>query len=92
MRDVNDDGYEDVVIGGNYYDCNVQMGRYDAYNGGVLLNKSGSLTYERFDEPVLSGQTRNLQSTMNNALGELIIGAQNSDSLRLFKIDVLETE
>lgn len=91
-RDLDDDGYEDVLIGGNYYDCNVQMGRYDAYNGGVLLNKSGRLTYERFDEPVLSGQTRNLGITMNNSHGELIIGAQNSDSLRLFKIDVLETE
>jgi len=37
--DVNNDGLLDIFPVGNYYDNNIQMGRYDADYGTVLINK-----------------------------------------------------
>jgi hypothetical protein len=35
----NDDDLPDILLVGNYYDNNIQMGRYDADFGTVLVNK-----------------------------------------------------
>ncbi len=38
VADVNNK-LPDILLGGNYYDNNIQMGRYDADYGTILLNK-----------------------------------------------------
>lgn len=37
--DYNQDGLPDIFIGGNFYHNNIQMGRYDADYGSLLINK-----------------------------------------------------
>ena len=34
--DLNNDGITEVLMGGNFYDCNIEMGRYDADYGHIL--------------------------------------------------------
>ena len=36
---VNNNHLPDILLGGNYYNNNTQMGRYDADYGTILLNK-----------------------------------------------------
>ncbi|MFX8106644.1 hypothetical protein ABTK92_20280, partial [Acinetobacter baumannii] len=47
VTDANSDSLHDVMIFGNYYDNNIQMGRYDADFGTILVNKgNGKLVAE----------------------------------------------
>ena len=36
LFDLDNDGKEEVLLGGNFYQCNTQLGRYDASYGHVL--------------------------------------------------------
>ncbi|HYK43541.1 MAG TPA: VCBS repeat-containing protein, partial [Parafilimonas sp.] len=51
--DANHDKLPDVLLGGNYYDSNIQMGRYDADYGTILLNEGN----DRFLATTLNGLT-----------------------------------
>ncbi len=60
--DLNNDGKTDIFPGGNYYYCNVQMGRYDSENGSVLIN-SGDAKFDYFNikNNLLKGQVRKIK-------------------------------
>lgn len=61
ISDINDDGKEDVIIAGNYYESNSQLGRFDADPGIVLLNTGqGNFEAKTFDQPILKGQSRKI--------------------------------
>ncbi len=49
--DANGDDLPDVFLGGNYYDCNIQMGRYDGDYGTILINRGDC----KFDVSQLNG-------------------------------------
>lgn len=49
--DVNKDNLPDILLAGNFYYNNIQMGRYDADYGSVLVNKGGG----RFDVELIRG-------------------------------------
>ena len=40
-HDLNEDGVEDLILGGNIYDTEVETPRWDAGRGLVLLNQDG---------------------------------------------------
>ncbi len=43
--DINSDGYNDLIMGGNLYGVQPEMGRYDASYGHILINdKNGNFT------------------------------------------------
>ena len=44
--DINKDGEEDIFLGSNYHYANVQMGRYDAGNGSILISKNGTYQHQ----------------------------------------------
>lgn len=59
--DVNKDQLPDVLLMGNFYDCNVQMGRYDANYGTLLLNKGkGNWEVKSIGIPV-DGQVKRIR-------------------------------
>ncbi len=59
--DANGDGRMDVLLAGNYYENNVQLGRADADQGGILLNQTdSSAVYAPIPGVVLSGQIRKI--------------------------------
>lgn len=84
-KDVNNDGLADILLGGNYYNCNVQMGRYDADNGSILINNGTSFTLENISYTPLKSPVKQIKEIqLANGL-EGVLYAQNGDSLKLFE-------
>lgn len=78
--DANGDNLPDILIAGNYYDNNIQMGRYDADFGTILLNKGkGNFTAENINGLQVKGQVRYIKKITVNKK-EAFILARNSDS------------
>ena len=78
--DANGDNLPDILLGGNYYENNIQMGRYDADYGTILINKGNA----RFDATPLNGlqikgQVRHIEK-INLGNKEAFILARNNDS------------
>ncbi|RYC68468.1 VCBS repeat-containing protein [Spirosoma sordidisoli] len=83
--DANGDNLPDVLMGGNFYGCNIQMGRYDADYGLVLINK-GQCRFEptRLNGPPLTGQVKRILPLRIGSRPALAI-ARNNDSLLLLQ-------
>lgn len=63
-RDFNADQRMDALLLGNFYDCNIQMGRYDASYGALLLGQgAGKWTMPAMAQSglALTGQFRRVQ-------------------------------
>jgi hypothetical protein len=77
---VNNDSLPDILLAGNYYDNNIEMGRYDADGGTVLLNKGhGSFSCENSKGVLIKGQVRHIQK-ITIAGKEAFVLARNNDS------------
>lgn len=76
----NNDSLPDILLGGNFYDNNIQMGRYDADMGTILVNKGkGILTAENINGTPIKGQVRHIQP-ITIAGKKAFILARNNDS------------
>ena len=81
----NDDNLPDILIMGNYYDPNIEMGRYDADYGTMLINKGGGkFTAETINGLSVKGQVRHIKPIMLGKQPAYIL-AKNSDSTMLIK-------
>ncbi|MET0635604.1 MAG: VCBS repeat-containing protein [Chitinophagaceae bacterium] len=83
----NNDALPDVLLFGNYYDNNIQMGRYDADAGTILVNKGGgNFEAHTMNGLAISGQTRHIRKiTINNQ--EAFVLARNDDSTRVIRFN-----
>jgi hypothetical protein len=78
--DANNDSLPDILLGANFYDNNIQMGRYDADMGTILVNKGkGILEPENINGLQVKGQVRRI-SKIKIAGKEALILARNNDS------------
>ncbi|HUZ59684.1 MAG TPA: VCBS repeat-containing protein [Hanamia sp.] len=78
--DANGDNLPDILLVGNYYGNNVQMGRSDADFGTILLNKgNGQFTAESINGLEIKGQVRHIKK-INIGKKEAYILARNNDS------------
>ena len=76
----NNDELPDILLCGNYYDNNIQMGRYDADFGSVLVNKGkGHFTCENINGLSITSQVRHIKE-LNIAGRKAYILAKNNDS------------
>ncbi|MFN5169439.1 MAG: VCBS repeat-containing protein [Cyclobacteriaceae bacterium] len=87
LMDFNQDGIDDLVIGGNLFDVKPEAGRYDALLGGVLLQGKGGMQFEAV--PYLKAgltRVRAARAIRTLELGgrHLLIVASNQDSLALY--------
>jgi hypothetical protein len=81
----NDDSLPDILLFGNYYENNIQMGRYDADFGTVLVNHGrGKFTAESINGLQIKGQTRHV-GKINIANKESFILAKNNDSTMIIQ-------
>ncbi|MHA4738086.1 VCBS repeat-containing protein [Dyadobacter sp. MSC1_007] len=79
--DANGDKLPDVLIMGNFYECNIQMGRYDADYGTVLINKGNcDFTVEPINGLQIKGQVKRLKEIKLKS-GTAIVAARNDDKL-----------
>jgi hypothetical protein len=77
----NNDSLPDLLLGGNYYESNVEMGRYDAGWGTILLNKGhGQFDVENTNGVLMKGQVRHIRK-VTIAKKEAFILARNNDSV-----------
>lgn len=83
--DANHDSLPDILIMGNYYDNNIEMGRYDADFGTLLVNKgNGNFICETLNGLSVKGQVRHIRK-INIQNKEAYILARNSDSLKVIR-------
>jgi len=83
----NADSLPDILLGGNYYGNNIQMGRYDGDFGTVLLNRGkGNFTAEPFNGLQVKGEVRHI-SKINIGQKQAYLFARNNDSLLVLQFD-----
>jgi hypothetical protein len=81
----NNDSLPDLLLVGNYYDNNIEMGRYDADFGSVLINKgNASFACEPLNGLVIKGQTRHLKK-IRVGKKEAFILARNNNSTMIIR-------
>lgn len=79
--DANGDKLPDVLIMGNFYNCNIQMGRYDSDFGTVLINRGNcNFTPEPLNGLQVKGQVKHLKNIKLKS-GSAIVAARNDDKL-----------
>jgi hypothetical protein len=79
--DANGDKLPDVLIMGNFYNCNIQMGRYDSDFGTVLINRGNcNFTPELLKGLQVKGQVKHLKNIKLKS-GNAIVAARNDDKL-----------
>ncbi len=90
LQDLDGDGKKEVILGGNFYECNIEMGRYDAFYGKVLsIAAQGKMTVSPLDKLLVKGQTRRIEAlkiagkpcfvfARNNAAA-MVIEAKNAE-------------
>ncbi len=84
ILDINKDNLPDVILGGNYYSSNIQVGRYDADFGSVLINQGrGNFKYEELNGIKIKGEIRHLQKIRLASNRDAFIVAKNNDSLKV---------
>ena len=80
VMNANNDALPDILLAGNFYENNIQMGRYDADYGTILLNKgNGNFAPQPINGLAIKGQVRHIRSVKLNGK-EGFIFARNNDS------------
>ncbi len=80
--DINHDNLTDIILAGNYYDCNVEIGRCDGDFGTVLINKGkGQFECSQLNGLVINGQARHIRPMQVNKQGAYLIVRNNSTPL-----------
>ncbi len=78
--DANRDSLPDILLVGNYYENNIQMGRYDADYATLLINQGNdSFRTESLNGIQIKGQVRHI-SKITIAGKEAMVLARNNDS------------
>ncbi len=85
LQDLDKDGKSEVILGGNFYDSNIEMGRYDASYGHLLsIGKNGKMEINPLGEVVVKGQTRRIKVV--NVKGEdYLIFGKNGAPIQVLK-------
>ncbi len=77
----NNDNLPDILLGGNYYDNNIQMGRYDADYGTILLNKGNDqFVATTLNGVTIKGQVRSIKPIKLADNKQAFVFARNNDS------------
>jgi hypothetical protein len=86
VLDANDDHRADILLFGNFYQNNIQLGRNDADFGTLLINKgNGDFSAETLNGLTIKGQVRQIQKLIVNGKTNYLL-AMNNDSLRAITI------
>jgi len=81
----NNDSLPDILLVGNFYDNNIEMGRYDADYGTLLLNAGkDSFICENINGLQVKGQARHIKPVIISKQKAYII-ARNNDSAMVIK-------
>ncbi len=81
----NNDNLPDLFVASNFYYSNVQMGKYDADYGTVLINRgSGNFEANNFAKYLMKGEVKHIKPiTINKELHYIL--TKNNDSTKVLK-------
>ena len=83
--DANNDDLPDILLMGNNYDNNIEMGRYDADFATLLINKGkGNFKAESLNGLVVKGQVRHIKEIIINHKKAYIL-AKNNDMVSVIQ-------
>jgi hypothetical protein len=83
--DANNDGVPDILLGGNFYENNIQLGRYDADFGTILVNDGkGNFNCENINGLIIKGQVRHIESIQIKKRSAYVL-ARNGDSTMVIR-------
>lgn len=86
ITDINGDGLPDIILAGNFYPNNIQMGRYDADFGNLLVNNgNGIFSCEMIAGKPLKGELRHIRPVRLSSVKQAFVIARNNDSLVVIK-------
>ncbi len=88
--DVNNDGYKDIIGGGNFLHLTPPLGRQDASFGFVGINdKKGNFTIQKQTESGLlfKGEVRDLEWVQLKSGKKILIVAKNNDAIDMFELN-----
>jgi enediyne biosynthesis protein E4 len=84
----NNDSLPDILLVGNFYNNNIQMGRNDADFGTILVNQGkGKFTCESINGLQIKGEVRHIKKITINGR-EAYILARNNDSVMVISFAV----
>jgi enediyne biosynthesis protein E4 len=88
--DANGDNLPDVLLYGNFYGNNIQLGRFDADFGKILLNK-GNCQFETHNTEGVQvrGEVRRMLPIQisKNGKGKTFVQAINNEKVKIIKIE-----
>lgn len=83
--DANNDALPDIFLAGNFYDDNIQMSRYDADYGSLLINKGrGKFEYQTLTGAAIKGQIKRAKEIKIQQEKAMIL-TRNNDSTMILK-------
>jgi len=81
----NNDALPDLLLAGNFYPNNIQMGMYDADYGTLLVNEGkGNFRCANINGPVIKGEVRHILPVTIKGSSTLLL-VKNNDSARVIK-------
>lgn len=84
VSDVNGDGKPEVIVGSNWYDCNIEMGRYDASYGNVLtIGPGGQMQVSTLGNLRIKGEVRRIEPVKTGGKTVFILARNDSKALLL---------
>jgi hypothetical protein len=84
IEDFDNNGFKDVLLSGNRYDVNTQLGQLDASHGQLLLNFNGQFQLDKTNSFNLTGPVRAIKKITIKNEDHYLIGI-NNDSLQILK-------
>ncbi len=82
LVDLNSDGRKEVILGGNFYECNIEMGRYDNNYGNVLsIGKDGAMQVAPLGALRIKGQVRRIRPVTIKGKVCFVLARNNDVSL-----------
>ena len=83
----NNDNLPDILLMGNYYDNNIEMGRYDADYGTILINKGkGVFEAQSINGLAIKGQVRHIKPIKIGKQSAFIV-SRNNESVMVIKFN-----
>ena len=85
LFDLDNDGKEEVLLGGNFYQCNTQLGRYDASYGHVLrIGSKGMMEVYPLGNVAVKNEVRRI-GQVKSGTETIFIFAKNNEPVQVLR-------
>ncbi|MBT8259602.1 MAG: hypothetical protein KJO49_14070, partial [Bacteroidia bacterium] len=90
IYDINEDGFKDVFLTGNYYEISTQLSRLDGSRGEVLINDGqGGFLMNNSQNLSITGQGNDLELIEIKGQNYLMVG-RNNESLLFVNLNEID--